>query len=138
MGPSKMMKNSSCSATILPGSTALPFVIPTGAQRSGEIRGSAALSWKYFFDLQESWASGPTRGDEKRLLFSNYSPSKRRPLLCHLDRSAAQWRDLRRGSPFLKMFFAPEVLGEWTEKSMHFVREKRDEPPGRRFQAEKD
>jgi hypothetical protein len=40
----------------------------------------------------------PTHGDEKRLLFSNYSPWKHRSTLCHLDRSAAQWRDLP--SPF--------------------------------------
>ena len=38
-GPPKVMKNGSCSATTLPGSTALPFVISTGAQRSGEICG---------------------------------------------------------------------------------------------------
>jgi hypothetical protein len=31
-----------------PGSTALPLVIPTGAQRSGEICGSTILSWKCF------------------------------------------------------------------------------------------
>jgi hypothetical protein len=36
----------------------------------------------------------PTQADEKRLLSSNYSPRKHRPSLCHLDRSAAQWRDL--------------------------------------------
>jgi hypothetical protein len=30
------------------GSTALPFVISTEAQRSGEICGSAVLSWKWF------------------------------------------------------------------------------------------
>jgi hypothetical protein len=34
-GPPKLMKTSSCSATTLPGGTALPLVIPTGAQRSG-------------------------------------------------------------------------------------------------------
>jgi hypothetical protein len=37
----------------------------------------------------------PTQGYEKRLLFSNYSPWKHCPPLCHPDRSAAQWRDLR-------------------------------------------
>ena len=37
MGPPKVMKNGSYSATTLPGSTALPFVISTEAQRSGEI-----------------------------------------------------------------------------------------------------
>jgi hypothetical protein len=38
-GPPKVMKNSFCSATTLNGSAALPFVISTGAQRSGEICG---------------------------------------------------------------------------------------------------
>jgi hypothetical protein len=38
-GPPKVMKNGSCSATTVPGSTALPFVISTGAQSSGEICG---------------------------------------------------------------------------------------------------
>jgi hypothetical protein len=47
----------------------------------------------------------PTQGDEKRLLFSNYSPWKRRRALCHLDRSEAKWRDLRFDGPFLGMFF---------------------------------
>jgi hypothetical protein len=44
----------------------------------------------------------PTQGDEKRLLFSSYSRWRHRPPLCHLDRSAAHWRDLRssRGSVF--------------------------------------
>jgi iron complex transport system substrate-binding protein len=36
-GRPKLMKNGACSATTLPGSAALPFVISTGAQRSGEI-----------------------------------------------------------------------------------------------------
>jgi hypothetical protein len=36
----------------------------------------------------------PTQGDEKRLPFSNYCPSKHGPPLCHLDRSAAERRDL--------------------------------------------
>jgi hypothetical protein len=29
----------------------------------------------------------PTQADEKRVLFSNYCPGKRRPPLCHFDRS---------------------------------------------------
>jgi hypothetical protein len=37
LGPPKLMKSGSCSATSLSGSAALPFVISTGAQRSGEI-----------------------------------------------------------------------------------------------------
>ena len=47
----------------------------------------------------------PTQGDEKRLLSTNDSAWKHRPPLCHLDRSAAQWRDLRFSGPFLEMFF---------------------------------
>ena len=42
------MKNGSCSATTVPQSTALPFVISTEAQRSGEICGVVVLSWKCF------------------------------------------------------------------------------------------
>src|SRR5277367_3869848 len=53
---------------------------------------------------EESWAA-PTQGDEKRLLFINYCPWKHRPPLCHLDRSAAKWRDLRFSGPSLEMFF---------------------------------
>ena len=37
LGPPKVMKNGFGSATTLPGSTGLPFVISTEAQRSGEI-----------------------------------------------------------------------------------------------------
>jgi hypothetical protein len=35
-----VMKNGFCSATTLNGSAALPFVISTGAKRSGEICGT--------------------------------------------------------------------------------------------------
>jgi hypothetical protein len=48
----------------------------------------------------------PNQCSEKRLSFSNYSPWKRRPTLCHLDRSAAQWRDLRFSGPFVEMCFS--------------------------------
>jgi hypothetical protein len=47
----------------------------------------------------------PTQADEKQLLFNNHRPGKRRPPLCHLDRSAAQWRDLRFSGSSLEMFF---------------------------------
>src|ERR1700728_2905670 len=129
-GEVKAMRNGSCSATTVAGSAALPFVISTGAQRSGEICGvsgpslgsvfrqrdeagpvqqrllleappsplssrpersgversavSADLPWEVFFD-----------NAMKRVLFSNDCCWKRRPPLCHLDRSAAEWRDLR-------------------------------------------
>src|ERR1700733_14741589 len=60
-GPTKGDENSLYSATIVPGSTTLPFVISTGAQRSGEICGSTVLSWKCF-SPEESRARGPTQG----------------------------------------------------------------------------
>jgi hypothetical protein len=47
-GPPKVMKNGSCSATTVDGGTALPFVISTEAQRSGEICGLAALFGECF------------------------------------------------------------------------------------------
>ena len=57
-GPPKAMKNGFCSATTLPGSAALPFVISTEAQRSGEICGSAVPSWKCF-STERSAVEGP-------------------------------------------------------------------------------
>ena len=60
-------------------STALPFVISTGVKRSGGICSSSMAT-----GLQE----------------------EHRPFLCHLDRSEAQWRDLRFSGPFLEMFFS--------------------------------
>src|SRR5271156_1283331 len=112
LGPPKVMKNGSCTATTVDGGTALPFVISTGAQRSGEICGSVVRSWECF-STEESWAFGPTQGDEKRLLYSNDCRWRHRPPLCHLDRSAAQWRDLRFSGPFLGMFFDRGVMGLW-------------------------
>src|ERR1700722_10435175 len=50
--------NGFCSATTLNGSTALPFVISTGApkERSGEICGPAVLSWKWvLFSNHTQW-----------------------------------------------------------------------------------
>ena len=49
----------------------------------------------------------PAQGDEKRLTFSGAAI----PPPCHPDRSAAQWRDLRFGGPFLEMFFDSAVEG---------------------------
>jgi hypothetical protein len=60
--------------TLLRTTTALPFVISTGARRSGEICGLRSL---------------------------DSTPDHNRPSLCHLDRSVAQWRDLRSSSPEL-------------------------------------
>jgi hypothetical protein len=50
----------------------------------------------------------PTQGDEKRLLFSNYSPWKRHLSACHPERSAAQWRDLRFSGSFVESVFSTE------------------------------
>src|SRR5580658_3055443 len=66
-GPPKAMKNGSCSATTVAGSAALPFVISTGAQRSGEICGVSGPFLGMFFD-RRSHGLRPTQGDEKRVL----------------------------------------------------------------------
>ena len=100
----------------------------------GEICGSAALPWICFRpseaewrDLrllcrrgpqprntrprnrivirpEESWAFTP-KVMKNWVLFGNHTQWKRHPPLCHLDRSVAQWRDLRSRGPFLGMFF---------------------------------
>jgi hypothetical protein len=54
---------------LMQATTTLPFVIPTGAQRSGEIRG-------FLISKPQLWTITSLP-------------------LCHLDRSAAQRRDLR-------------------------------------------
>ena len=45
-----------CPAAALDGSAVLPFVIPTGAKRSGGICGSADSSWECFFRPSEGAA----------------------------------------------------------------------------------
>jgi hypothetical protein len=59
--------------------------------------------------LGDGQTAGPSTSlrsgrDGKRLLSSNYCTWKHGPTLCHLDRSAAKWRDLRFSGPFLEMF----------------------------------
>src|SRR6202044_164409 len=70
---------------------------------------SAVLSWKCF-STGEVMGRRPTQGDEKRVLFRNYCCWKRRPPLCHLDRSSegAEWRDLRCQRTFPGNVFRPE------------------------------
>src|SRR6202042_1452738 len=53
-GPPKAMKNGSCSATTVVGSAALPFVISTEAQRSGEICGVSGPFLGMFFDSDKN------------------------------------------------------------------------------------
>ena len=86
-GPPTVMKNV-CPATTLAGTAVLPFVISTGApkERSGEICGVSGPFLEMFFD-RRSHGPLPAHGDEKRLS-SNSSRWKRRPPLCHLDRSS--------------------------------------------------
>jgi hypothetical protein len=57
-GPPKEMKNACRPATALYGSAALPFVIPTGAKRSGGICSSADLSW-ICFSTEGNGVGGP-------------------------------------------------------------------------------
>ena len=101
-----------------------PFVISTGApkERSGEICGVSgpSLGGRSQGDEagpvqrlllpeappsplssrpEESWAFVPPKA-MKRVLFSNCCCRKPRPPLCHLDRSAAEWRYLRCQRPF--------------------------------------
>src|ERR1700721_3001800 len=103
------MKNV-CPATTLAGSVAPPFVLSARApkERSGEICGVSGPFLKMFFD-GEVMGLRPAHGDEKRLS-SNYSRWKRRPPLCHLDRSSegAEWRDLRCQRSFPGNVFRPE------------------------------
>src|ERR1700722_17844384 len=85
-------------------------------ERSGVERSavSADLSWKCF-STGEVMGQRPTQGDEKRVLFRNYRCWKRRPPLCHLDRSSegAEWRDLRCQRSFSwKCFSSGEVMGQ--------------------------
>src|ERR1700722_15046505 len=80
-------------STLLRATTTLPFVISTEAQRSGEI-------------------CGP------RSLYS--APGHDGPPLCHLDRSAAKWRDLRSSGSVLEMVFdraVPSVLTQHAPSS---------------------
>jgi hypothetical protein len=81
LGPPKVMKNGSCSATAPHGSAALPFVISTEAKRSGEVCGSAGLSWKCFSTEPFFGAALfplPSRGQRVEPL----SGDKRRSLHC--------------------------------------------------------
>src|SRR5580658_1227973 len=58
-GPPKAMKSGSCSATTVAGSAALPFVISTEAQRSGEICGVSGPSLGNVFQQGEAQLRDP-------------------------------------------------------------------------------
>jgi hypothetical protein len=59
---------------------------------------------KFVISTGEVMGLRPTQGDEKRLLSEATLPWKRRPHLCHLDRSEAQWRDLCVDAPSWRCF----------------------------------
>jgi hypothetical protein len=54
----------------------------------------------------------PTQGDEKRVLSEATLSWKRRPHLCHLDRSVAKWRDLCVDAPSWRCFSTECSVGE--------------------------
>jgi hypothetical protein len=66
----------------------------------------------------EVMALRPNQGDEKRRS-GNYSLWKRRPPPCHLDRSAAQWRDLCVDAPSWKCFF-DRSAAQWRDLQSSF------------------
>jgi hypothetical protein len=88
----------------------LPRVHLGGLQTNQSLTPVPLEPFGLFNQPERSAVEGPavqrsTQGDEKRLLFSNYSSWKGHLSPCHPDRSAAQWRDLRFSGPFLGMFF---------------------------------
>src|ERR1700721_2512567 len=89
------------------GRTARPQISPLRCAPVGMTRGRAVLpgsvvsEWVAFFVAFTGEVMGlrPTQADEMRLLFSSHCLCMDHPPLCHLDRSAAQWRDLRSTGP---------------------------------------
>jgi hypothetical protein len=101
-GPPKLMKSGSRSATTVPRSTALPFVISTEAQRSGEICGPFL---EMFFDREVMGQRAHPRVMKNGSCSATTLPGSPALPPCHPDRSAAQWRDLRFSDSCLEMFF---------------------------------
>jgi hypothetical protein len=62
--PIKVMKHGSCSAPTVHGGTTLPFVISTGAQRSGEI---CVPFLEMSFRQSETWATHSKSGSRSVL-----------------------------------------------------------------------
>ena len=81
-----------------------PSPLSSRPKRGAVERSQCGCSFlEMFFDR----AGFPLRAaseDHAWLLFSNNSLWKHRPSLCHLDRSAAQWRDLSVDAPSWKCF----------------------------------
>jgi hypothetical protein len=98
--PAQGDENGFCPATALYGSAALPFVIPSGAKRSGGICSSADLYWKCF-STEWSWACGPPKEMKNAFYPATVLYGSAAPPLS----SRAQPRDLQFRGPFLEMFF---------------------------------
>jgi hypothetical protein len=79
-----------------------PPLLSSRPKRSAVERSLCGCSFLEMFSDRGITGLRPTQGDEKRLLFSGDCRWKHRPPLCHLDRSAAQWRDLCVDAPSWK------------------------------------
>jgi hypothetical protein len=79
------MKNGSCSATTLPGSTALPFVVSTGAYPDFLLQDAATTTYAVFLKKTAYVLINATNLDRKS--------------------GGAEWRDLRFSGHFLEVFF---------------------------------
>ena len=84
-GPPRVMKNGSCSATTLPGSTALPFVVSTGAYPDFLLHDAATTTYAVFLKKTAYVLINATNLDRKS--------------------GGAEWRDLRFSGHFLEVFF---------------------------------
>jgi hypothetical protein len=73
------------------------WICGTRDRLEGKVRGAPGDGCG---DEPKNFARSECRG----CLPSTATPVHRATILCHLDRSAAQWRDLRFSGPFLEMF----------------------------------
>src|SRR6202142_1495766 len=82
--------------------TSLPFVISTGAERSGEICGLLFLDRSRGSQRASPLSSRPERSGVERSAVCvplTAAADRNEPPLCHLDRCGAEWRDLRSAFP---------------------------------------
>jgi hypothetical protein len=79
--------------------------------------------------------TSPSTGPAVPSLHSPEALWKRRPPLCHPDRSVAQWRDLQFSGPPVEMFFDRRIMGlrpaPGAEKTVSLVRSKQKCHPDR-------
>src|SRR6202453_3446480 len=122
-GPLMLMKNGSCSPTTVGGSAVVAFVISTGAKRSGEICGLSSPDCHSGPQRPSPLSSRRERSAvERSAVFHPWTvnPVHNDPPLCHLDRSEAQWRDLRSfvpGLPLRATTTLPFVISTGAQRS---------------------